>query len=214
MICERPQLMPAETTTLAIPVAVDDVSSRTRRTVEVAVDSAVADPLPQDDRASVSFDVVPRPPAPPVDGGDGGPPVTGGGGGAPFASPFVPAPGAAKALALRIKQGRAQLLTSKFDVSVVAACGPVACLASASGTVSIPGAARVWKLRSGQAQIAAGRSARLRLGSTKALRRAARTAQRRFPKRKLSVVVTVRVRASDGKLAQQRLRVPVRLLRK
>ena len=85
---------------------------------------------------------------------------------------------------------------------------PVACAASA---VSIPGAARVWKLRSGKAQIAAGRSARLRLGSSKALRRAARSAQRRFPKRKLSVVVTVRVRAADGKLAQQKLRVPVRL---
>ena len=42
---------------------------------------------------------------------------------------------AAKALALRVKQGRAQLLTNKFDVSVVAGCGPVACSRSASGTV-------------------------------------------------------------------------------
>ena len=69
LICERPQLMPAETTTLKIPVATDAVNARTTRTVDVAVDSAVADPLPQDDRASVSFDVVPRPPAPPADGG-------------------------------------------------------------------------------------------------------------------------------------------------
>ena len=45
--------MPAEATTLAIPVAVADVAARTSRTVDVAVDSAVADPLPQDDRASV-----------------------------------------------------------------------------------------------------------------------------------------------------------------
>ena len=50
---------PGEQATLAIPVAVDDVPQRTTRTVSVAVDSAVADPRPQDDAASVSFDVVP-----------------------------------------------------------------------------------------------------------------------------------------------------------
>ena len=62
LVCERPQLMPAEATTLEIPVTVADVAARTTRTVDVAVDSAVADPLPQDDRASVSFDVIPAPP--------------------------------------------------------------------------------------------------------------------------------------------------------
>ena len=55
--------MPAEATTLAVPVVVSDVAARTSRTVEVAVDSAVADPIPADDRARVSFDVTPAPPA-------------------------------------------------------------------------------------------------------------------------------------------------------
>ncbi len=202
LVCERPQLMPAETTTLKLPVATDAVNARTTHTVDVAVGSAVADPIPQDDRASASFDVVPRPPAPPANGG----------GGTPFAAPVTPAQTATKALALRIKQPRAQLLTNKFDVSVVTACGPVACAATATGTVSIPGTARAWKLRTDKANIAAGRSVRLRLESTKALRRAARTAHRRYPKRKLSVLVAVRVRAADGKVAQQKLRIPVRLL--
>ena len=93
----------------------------------------------------------------------------------------------------------------------MAGCGPVACTASASGTVAIAG--RTWRLKGAKANIAANRSVRLRLGSTKALRRAARAAQRRSPKRKLTVVVTIRVRAADGKVANQRVRVPVRRLR-
>ena len=205
LVCERPQLMPAETTTLAIPVTVTDVAARTKRTVEVAVDSAVADPLPQDDRATVSFDVVPAPPADPDPT-----PTPQPGGGAPPAGTPAPATTAAKALTLRLRQGRAQLLTSKFDVSVVAGCGPLACRASASGTVAIAG--RSWRLKGAKATIAANRSVRLRLGSTKALRRAARAAQRRSPKRKLTVIVTVRVRAADGKVASQKVRVPVRML--
>ncbi len=84
------------------------------------------------------------------------------------ASPAVPATPAAKTLALRLKQGRAQLLTNKLDVSVVAACGPVACRAEATGTISVAG--RVWRLKPAKANLAAGRSVRLRLQSTKALR--------------------------------------------
>jgi hypothetical protein len=208
LVCERPQLLPAETTTLAIPVVVDDVNARTSRTVEVAVDSAVADPLPQDDRASVSFDVTPRPPVTVNPGVSPTPTPTPGGGGA---SPLTPVTPATKALALRLKQSRAQLLTNKLDVSVVAACGPVACAASATGTISIAG--RAWRLKTAKAPVAAGRSVRLRLQSTKALRSAARRAHRRFPKRKLSVLVTVSVRAADGKVASARVRVPIRLLR-
>ena len=72
---------------------------------------------------------------------------------------------------------------------------------------------RAWRLKGAKASVAANRTARLRLGSTKELRRAARAAQRRSPKRKLTVVVSVRVRAADGKTATQQVRVPVRLLR-
>jgi hypothetical protein len=96
-------------------------------------------------------------------------------------------------------------------VSVVAGCGPVACRAEAAATVRIGG--RVWRLKGAKASVAANRTVRLRLGSTKELRRAARAAQRRSPKRKLTVVVSVRVRAADGKTANQQVRVPVRLLR-
>ena len=139
LVCERPQLMPAEATTLEIPVTVADVAARTTRTVDVAVDSAVADPLPQDDRASVSFDVVPAPPVTtnPPDPTPTATPVPLPG--TPPAATPRPAPTPAKALALRLKQSRAQLLTNKFDVSVVAGCGPVACRAEAAATVASAG---------------------------------------------------------------------------
>ncbi len=212
LVCERPQLMPAEATTLAVPVVVSDVAARTSRTIEVAVDSAVADPIPADDRASVSFDVTPAPPAtdpdptPTPQPGGGAPPPSGGSGGPAPATP------AAKRLALTVKQSRAQLLTNKLDLSVVAGCGPVACTASASATMKVGG--RTWRFRGATANLAANRTVRLRLGSTKALRRAARGALRHSPKRKLSVVVTVRVRSADGIAATQRVRIPVRLLKR
>ena len=204
--------MPAEATTLAVPVVVSDVAARTSRTIEVAVDSAVADPIPADDRASVSFDVTPAPPAtdpdptPTPQPGGGAPPPSGGSGGPAPATP------AAKRLALTVKQSRAQLLTNKLDLSVVAGCGPVACTASASATMKVGG--RTWWFRGATANLAANRTVRLRLGSTKALRRAARGALRHSPKRKLSVVVTVRVRSADGIAASQRVRIPVRLLKR
>ena len=173
LMCERPQLMPSESTTLEIPVATDAVGARVARTLEFAVDSAVADPLPQDDRTTVSFDVVPRPP------------TDNGGGGQPQPQPSDPGtppaatrgPGApAKALALRVRTSRAQLLTNKLDVSFVVGCGPVACTATASAGVSIRG--RVWRLKSGRASMAAGRNVRIRLGQ-----HARRCGGRRVPPR-------------------------------
>jgi hypothetical protein len=50
---------------------------------------------------------------------------------------------------------------------------------------------------------------RIRLGSRKALRRAARAAKGRS----LTIVVTVSVRGADGKRATQRVRIPVRRLK-
>ena len=90
----------------------------------------------------------------------------------------------------------------------------MACTASASGHDDDRRAPLASGSCATASLVAAGRSVRLRLGSTKALRRAARGAQRRSPKRKLSVVVTVRVRAADGIAATQRVRVPVRLLKR
>jgi hypothetical protein len=92
-------------------------------------------------------------------------------------------------------------------VSVVASCGGVGCSARATGSVRIAG--RTWRLRAVRGQIAAGRTVRLRLASTKALRRAARAT-----KKPLRVKVTVTVRGTDGKVATQRVTVPVRLLRR
>jgi hypothetical protein len=97
-------------------------------------------------------------------------------------------------------------------VSVLTGCGPVACTAQASATVRVSG--RTWRLKGARANVAANRTVRLRLGSSKALRRAARGALRRSPKRKLTVVVTVRVRSAAGTAATQRVRVPVRLLKR
>ena len=80
----------------------------------------------------------------------------------------------------------------------MASCGPVACSAQATGSVRIGG--RTWRLRSVRGQIPAGRSARLRVASTKALRRAARATRR-----PLRVTVIVTVRGTDGKVATQRV---------
>ena len=89
----------------------------------------------------------------------------------------------------------------------MASCGQVACSAQATGSVRIAG--RTWRLRSVRGQIPACRSARLRVASTKALRRAARAT-----KRPLRVTVIVTVRGTDGKVASQRVTVPVRVLRR
>ena len=152
--------MPAETTTLEIPVATDAVDARTPARVEVAVDSAVADPLPQDDRASVSFDVVPRPPrrqrrwraaaAAPSDPGT--PPAA------------TPGPGApAKALALRIKQPRAAAHEQvRRELRGRVRSGGLR--GDRDGRRVDPG--RSSRLKSGRGVLAAGRSVRLRLGST------------------------------------------------
>lgn len=207
LVCLRDGLLPAEATELQIGVAVADVAARTTRTVTFAVDAAVADPRPQDDRATVSFDVVPRPAptATPTPAPSASPAPQPSAPSAPSASASTAPP--ARALNLRVRQGRAQLLTNKLDVSVVARCA-VACTAEARGSVKI--GRRTWQLKRAKAQIAEGRSARLRLASSKALRRAARAALRRS---KLRVTVTVRVRGADGATATRRVRVPIRTLR-
>ena len=139
----------------------------------------------------MSFDVVPRPPA------DRRPSVA-----APHAvrgCRIVPArpDRRRKALALRLKQPRAQLLTNKLDVSVVTACGPVACAADGDGhDLDRRAHAGAWKLAPTRRTSPPAAASACASQSTKALRRAARTAQRRYPKRKLSVLVTVRVRAA------------------
>ena len=198
--------MPAETTTLAIPVTVTDVAARTTRTVEVAVDSAVADPLPQDDRASVSFDVVPAPPAgpdptPTPQPGGGAPP-----GGAAARSRHAGREGTRAAAQAGPRPAADEQVRRQRRGRLRA--GGVRGVGFGHGRDR----GRTWRLKGAKANLAANRSVRLRLGSTKALRRAARAAQRRSPKRKLTVVVTVRVRAADGKVATQKVRVPVRML--
>ena len=143
-------------------------------------------------------------PAPP--GGPGRPARPGGGPAARRARRRRARTPAAKALALRIKQGRAQLLTSKFDVSVVAGCGPVACTrVGSSATVAIAG--RTWRLKGAKAT--SPRTARCGCGSAARRRCAAPHAgPAPLAKRKLTVIVTVRVRAADGKVATQKVRVP------
>ena len=193
--------MPSEQATLAIPVSVDDVPQRTRgrcRSRLTRRSPIRGRRMTPPARPSTWCRGRPRRPRrrrPPAGVGRGDLAAVGGGG------------PAAPSLALRLRQSRAQLLTNKFDVSVVASCGQVACSAEATGSVRIGG--RTWRLRSVRGQIPAGRAVRLRVASTKALHRAARATRR-----PLRVTVIVTVRGTDGKVASQRVTVPVRVLRR
>jgi hypothetical protein len=99
-------------------------------------------------------------------------------------------------------------LSSKLAVTVE--CGIAEdCIASAKGTLSVPGAARVYRLRSVPPRpIARGRTAKLRLGvPTKARRGAAKALRRR---QKVRAVVTVRVADASGNATTLKRSIPIK----
>ncbi len=81
-------------------------------------------------------------------------------------------------------------------VKVVVSCGSEACSAAASGSANVPGASKVFKLRSVKKQLAAGRKATLKLRIPKKALRAIRKALRR--KRKITAKIKVRVTDARG----------------
>jgi hypothetical protein len=127
--------------------------------------------------------IPPRPPAP-----------------TPGQSPPRPPPAEAVAdrtdpvVSVRLRRGRTKNVVRLGVVSVVVGCPAETCTATAGGTVSVPQAARLYRLRSATKRIAKGATARLRLRFSKQGLRAVRRAVR---KRK-SLKIKVRVVATDA----------------
>jgi hypothetical protein len=134
------------------------------------------------------------------------PPATAPAHGEPSAAPVLP-----NSLTLRVLGNRAQLLADKLDVNVVAGCGPVTCDATVTGTIRLPGHG-AQRLSSAKAHIAPGADARLRLRTSKALRRAVRRELARHPRRRLAVRVGLTAHGLDATTARIATTVPVRQL--
>ena len=81
------------------------------------------------------------------------------------------------------------------SVSVTVACDE-ACVVNASGTVSVPGAAKVFKLGKARKSIRAGGKAKLKLKVSKKTLRAIRRALRR--KRKVRATIKLRIADTAG----------------
>lgn len=93
-------------------------------------------------------------------------------------------------------------------IVVIVSCGREACRAAASGTVSVPGAAKVFKLRSTTRQVGAGRKAKLKLRVPEKALRAIRKALRR--KRKVTAKIGLRVSDAAGNARTSRRSVKIK----
>lgn len=94
----------------------------------------------------------------------------------------------------RVVAARRQRALLRRAVLVAVACPAEACTVAATGTVSVPGAARVLRISAPPRRVAAGRRATLRLRLKPRVRAAVRHALRRRP----SVPVTLRVIVTDA----------------
>jgi hypothetical protein len=92
-------------------------------------------------------------------------------------------------------------------VAVVVACVNEACLVGATGTVNVPGAARVYRLRRAAAVIARGGKETVRLKVPKRVRRAIRRALRNRKRVRANVIVTVRDGAGNAIAKTRRIRL-------
>jgi hypothetical protein len=94
------------------------------------------------------------------------------------------------------------------SIVMTASCGSEACTAVASGYVSVPGAARVFKLRSAKKRIAARSKVKMRLRVSKRAQRAIRRALR--GKRKIAARIKLRVADAAGNARTTRRTVKLR----
>lgn len=93
-------------------------------------------------------------------------------------------------------------------ITVTVSCGREACKATASGTVSVPGASKTFKLRPTTKPVDAGRKAKLKLRVPKKALRAVRRALRR--KRKVTAKIKVRVSDAAGNARTKRRGVKIK----
>jgi hypothetical protein len=172
--------------------------SEGRHTLRVAATDRAGntDPTP----ATRSFTVdLPDPPS-------SSPPAAAGTTTAGAASTAPPGP----VLRLDLQGDRPQLLTEKRDVSVIVGCGPVACSIVVRASVDIQGSGRR-SVRPARVSLQPWTLRRVRLATTKALRRAVRLALKRG--RRATVRVTTTVTAPGQAPVTRQVAVPVRALR-
>ena len=93
-------------------------------------------------------------------------------------------------------------------IGVTVSCGAEACTAVASGSLNVPGAARVYKLRSVKRVVAAEKKARLKVRVPAKAQRAIRSALRHH--RKFTAKITVRVPDKAGNARTRHRRVKLR----
>lgn len=92
-------------------------------------------------------------------------------------------------------------------VAVVVACPSEACVAGATGTVNVPAASRVYRLRRASAAVPRGGKATLRLKISKRAQRAIRRALRKRKRVRAKVVVTARDGAGNIVTKTRRIRL-------
>jgi hypothetical protein len=144
-----------------------------------------------------AFFVAPPPPAPPVQ------PSTGGQGGS-----GVQSGGSVQALSVTASASRRQSIISQGGVIVIVTCNKP-CQASAKGTINVPGASKVFRLRAAKRSLKEGKRTQLRLRLAGKARKAVSRALKR--KRKLRAKVSLTTTDAGG--AKRTSRFTIRLTR-
>ena len=108
----------------------------------------------------------------------------------------VPAGGVCTAPKLNLGGKRSQRAVRQKGVLVDVGCPTEACTANAKGTVAVPGASKVYKLRAANKQIAAGGKAKLKLKFAKKTLKAVKRALAK--RRKIKAKVTVTAKDAGG----------------
>jgi hypothetical protein len=118
--------------------------------------------------------------------------------------PVLPAQGADSAAPpVRVAGKRVQDPLARSRIVVEVACPGEACVARARGTLAVPGAARVYRLRASPQQIPRGGRAKLTLRINARLRRAVRRALRTRERLRARIVVTAEDAAGNAASARR-----------
>ena len=132
--------------------------------------------------------------------------ATGGGPGPPGGGPPPPGGGPSDTtVAFSASAKKAQNLLKQKAVLVGVGCGAEACTVSAKGTLSVPGASKVYRLKGAKRSLAAGKRVTLKLKLTKKVLGAVKRALRK--KRKVAAKLTVRAVDAAGNSKQRKLTV-------
>jgi ribosome-associated protein YbcJ (S4-like RNA binding protein) len=108
---------------------------------------------------------------------------------------------------LRLRASSSQRAVKQKGIVVEIGCPAEACTATVRGTVSVPGAARNYRLRSLTKQIRTGGKAKLKLKFSKRVLKATARALRRHRKVRARVTVTVKDAAGNATTQRRSIRL-------